>query len=545
MDALAGAMMGRGESNRWDRHKMITTYYQYASEDVSIVVACLRRAGWRLGLFGWILSILALNVPLRAQSRPSNGAAERDASDGKGAGGSSLADLLLSDAERKMAQQRATARPTSVARSLPEVGDEEMQALGIRRLASKHLILYTDLPSDPFVDEIPQIFDLAVVQWAEYFEIPQSQVEDWKIAGSLIRDRAKFKRSSLWAEDLPPFLHGFQRGRQFWAYEQESAYYRRHLVLHEGVHGFMFDNLGGAGPTWYREGVAEYLATHQWNAGKLRIAYMPRTREEVPYWGRIRVLRREYAAGRPLMLGQIMRFTDQAPLKVDTYAWSWAVVAFLDGNLRYQKEFRKLKKHVRNDSAFFTREFETALRPESRELDEEWQLFIANIDYGYDFRRNAVRYQNGVELPSGGRSITISTDWGWQSSGIRMEKGKKYLIRAKGRFRVQQHPENWWSEPGGITIEYANGLPLGVLLGNIRRDEPLPGAASLVHPIRIGLGRRVTAGGDGTLYFRINESAGGLSDNTGQITVTVTEDTGSGSDTADSKERGLSASPLK
>ena len=35
--------------------------------------------------------------------------------------------------------------------------DEALSALGIRQLKSKHhLILYTDLPRDPFVDEIPE-----------------------------------------------------------------------------------------------------------------------------------------------------------------------------------------------------------------------------------------------------------------------------------------------------------------------------------------------------------------------------------------------------
>lgn len=472
-------------------------------------------------LRGWwpVLIVACMFMPAQAQDTAVDAAPAAKESK------KSLADLLLSETERAMLQKRKPEIGEG-AGELPKVDADVLRDLGIRRLESNHLILYTDLPSDPFVDEIPQVFDLAVAQWAEYFEIPEEKYKGWQVAGSLIRNKERFQTSQLLPLDLPPFLHGYSRGRQFWVYEQESPYYRRHLVLHEGVHGFMFDKLGGAGPPWYREGIAEFLATHKWKGGTLVVGYMPRSREEVPYWGRIRILRREYAGRRPLMLREVMRFSRDAHLKIEPYAWCWAAAAFLDGNLRYRSAFRKLKESVEDDSAFFTRDFETTLRGEAREIDEEWQLFVANMDYGYDFRRNAVRYQIGTQLEPEGRTVTVSTDLGWQSTGIRMEQGKNYTITSKGRFRVRQKPVDWWSEPGGITIQYENGMPLGVLLGNIRRDEPLPGAASLVNPIRIGLSRRVSAGGNGTLYLRINESADGLYDNSGQVSVHVAEQKG-------------------
>lgn len=440
----------------------------------------------------------------------------------------SLVDLLLTPEERKAMEAQAARRNRKVDPNLPDIDDATLQAFGIRKITSKHLIFYTDVLQankrpDPFVEEIPRLFDRAVVEWAKYFEVPEEDYKDWVIAGSLMQDKKKFQQAKLLPDDLPEFLNGYHRGRQFWVHEQDSHYYRRHLVFHEGVHGFMYDKLGGGGPPWYREGVAELLATHQWKNRQLRVGYMPYNKEEVPYWGRIKALKNEYRNGRPLMLRQVMEFDEKAHLQVESYAWCWAATAFLDGHLSYQKPFRELRKNVKDETPFFSRGFEAALRAQARELDEEWQLFIANVDYGYDFRRNAVRYQFGTPLRDGQRTIAINTNLGWQSTGIRMEEGKEYLIAAKGKFTVQRAPKKWECEPGGITIEYANGMPLGMLLGNIRRDEPLPGAAGLVRPIRIGLSRRVRAAGNGTLYLRVNEKAGGLADNQGQITVKVVD----------------------
>ena len=102
-------------------------------------------------------------------------------------------------------------------------------------------------------------------------------------------DKARFAAAGLLADNLPPFQSGYSRsdGKQFWLLEQPSDFYRRELLLHEGTHCFMFTVLKGAGPPWYKEGMAEYLGTHRWQDGRLTLGYMPRSREEVPYWRRI------------------------------------------------------------------------------------------------------------------------------------------------------------------------------------------------------------------------------------------------------------------
>ena len=51
------------------------------------------------------------------------------------------------------------------------------------------------------------------------------------------------------------FPTGYCNGWEFWLLDQTSDYYRRHLMLHEGTHGFMITQLGGA-PNFDPEGLA-------------------------------------------------------------------------------------------------------------------------------------------------------------------------------------------------------------------------------------------------------------------------------------------------
>ena len=115
---------------------------------------------------------------------------------------------------------------------------------------------------------------------------------------SLIDDPARFEAAGLLPSDLPKFLNGFTRQNECWLYNQTSPYYRRHLLLHEGVHGFMFTLLGRNAPPWYMEGMAELLATHRWQDGKLELPYFPKRPDEVPKLGRIEIVQKDFA-GRP------------------------------------------------------------------------------------------------------------------------------------------------------------------------------------------------------------------------------------------------------
>ena len=61
-------------------------------------------------------------------------------------------------------------------------------------------------------------------------------------------------------------------------------------------------------------------------------------------------------------------------------------------------------------------------------------------------------------------TVSVAADRGWQSSGVRVDAGKSYRLRAAGRYQVADRPQPWPCEPGGVSIRYYRGRPLGILL---------------------------------------------------------------------------------
>ena len=165
----------------------------------------------------------------------------------------------------------------------------------IRRLTSTHLTLYTDLPSSPEVDALPQLFDQAFPQWCAYFGIDPAQHANWRVRGYLMCSREAFAAAGFIPGNLPDFASGYSISDSIWCLDQSSEYYRRHLLLHEGTHAFMHSLVGGVGPAWYAEGMAELLATHLLVDGKLKLNYFPTVRVEVSKWGRIEIVQTDYA----------------------------------------------------------------------------------------------------------------------------------------------------------------------------------------------------------------------------------------------------------
>lgn len=391
---------------------------------------------------------------------------------------------------------------------------------GIRQIASRHLTLHTDLPADPEVDALAGYFDQAFDQWCAYFGVDPAEHPDWHVHGYLMRSPERFRAAGLLPADLAEFATGFSQGRDLWMRDQTSVYYRRHLLLHEGTHSFMHTLAGGVGPPWYAEGIAELLATHRLEGGKLVLGDFPASPDEVSKWGRIEVVQSAYAAQRAKTLAGVFDYRGTLHGDIESYGWCWAAAAFLENHPRYRDRFRTLHRHVADGD--FGGRVERLFAEDRARLDEDWQLFVANIDYAYDFARMEVEREAGAPLASGGQKVRVAADRGWQSSGVALVPGK-YRLRASGRYQVAGGEPPWTSEPGGVTIEYYHGRPLGILLAAVRDDDPSPsGLTGLLKPTVVGLGTTLEVKRPGTLYFRINDSAGSLADNDGSATVEIT-----------------------
>ena len=244
----------------------------------------------------------------------------------------------------------------------------------------------------------------------------------------------------------------------------------------------MYLLLGTGGPPGYMEGMAELLATHHWQDGQLSVAYFPAHPEEVQQHGRIEIIRNALAAGHRRGLDDVLMMRGLTVIDNDIYGWSWGLAAFLDGHPRYRDRFRTLHQFLRG--ADFEAEFRRLYAADWDQLNAEWQAFVTALDYGYDFERMAIDFRAGRPLAAGDGRATIDVEHGWQSTGLRLEAGKTYDLSASGRYQLAHEPKVWWCEPGGVTIRYYHGQPLGILLAAIDPDRsrtlrPIPSRQTL------------------------------------------------------------------
>jgi hypothetical protein len=404
--------------------------------------------------------------------------------------------------------------------------DSRLRSLGIAAIQSKRLKLYMDGSLDR-VKSIGPAVDALHDALVEYFGPlpPARDGSEFAATGYLMTDKQRFRSAGLLSDDLPPFLNGRHRDLEFWVNEQETDYYRRHLILHEFTHCFMYSLEGVEIPPWYAEGMAELFGTHEVDAaGHYHFRVMPDRLDHFEGHGRIPLVRSEIAANRWKSLEDVERIRVKEFLQTTAYAWSWAACAFLDGHPRYSRKFRQLGRHTTGG------DFQPALRKlflDSRDdLRTEWALFTHELQYGFDLSRAAIQFQPGKPLEGNGasRSFEIAADRGWQSGGVLVRAGLEYEVTAAGEVTLATMPKPWISQPQGVSIMYSEGHPIGLLLAAIHREPAVEGAEeSMLNQIVVGRATRFTAPISGTLYFRINDRWNSLADNDGHYRVTVRE----------------------
>ena len=399
--------------------------------------------------------------------------------------------------------------------------DRKLAEAGIHKYVSKRLLLYTDIAPEA-ARPLPPLLDRIYDAWEEYFGPmpPDREGTGFQMTGYIMANPKLYQQAGLLPENLPHFQHGRHRGAEFWINDQKDDYYRRHLMLHEGTHCFM-TYMPGAKPgeiVWYFEGMAELFATHTTENDVLsRFRILPGDRDRFAGLGRIRMIQDDRGDDRLPSLTEILDLGPNDFARHDeSYAWSWALCKFLDAHPRYRDRFRSLYDHMR--SSRFRAKFDDLFRDDEHDLKQEWLLFADTLVHGYDVERAAVDFRPGKPLrKSAETTCTIIAGRGWQSGGVAVEKGVAYVITAEGRFTLADKPKPWVSDAGGVTIRFAGGRPLGILLATVRTDDP----REMLKANAVGRGAELTAVTGGTVYFRINDFWNELADNTGQITVRI------------------------
>ncbi|MBX3448525.1 MAG: hypothetical protein KF777_03145 [Planctomycetaceae bacterium] len=401
----------------------------------------------------------------------------------------------------------------------------KLRQAGIETYSSRRLILHTDSPN-PQIAKIPAMVDQLIdTLMEELGPLPlATDGSELQLTGYLIVQQDRFRNAGLIPEVLPSFDHGRHRGYEFWLNDQPTDFYREHLVFHECVHCYMTADPTLQFPAWYLEGMAELFATHVGPTeedASIRFGVLPTSRETSPGWGRIKLIREAVDTGRSVPLAEILRFPAERFRQTDAYAWSWAICYFLNRVPATHERFHELITVPTND-------FEASLLSRFGEdelaLARSWEVFVRTIDYGYDLERGwfAGGDFSGTtpSSPSGG--ITVEAATGWQSTGIPVKRGQRLHLTAIGQVELNRTTRPWISEPRGISREYADGQPIGRLLGWICPAAPVtewrPGR---LPTFAIGDGSKVECEDDGILCLRINDHWNDLANNSGAYQVQI------------------------
>ena len=156
------------------------------------------------------------------------------------------------------------------------------------------------------------------------------------------------------------------------------------------------------------------------------------------------------------------------------------------------------------------------------QLRQQWTAVLTELEYGYDPSRGMLLFSRDAQPLATQVACQIQAQRSWQASGIQVQSGATIKLLAEGDYIVGQEPKPWRCQPDGVTLEYYRGQPLGKLLMAVAAPvEHEPDYAVPLSSMPVGSGGTFVVPKSGELQFRINETSGGLSDNSGTITITV------------------------
>jgi hypothetical protein len=354
---------------------------------------------------------------------------------------------------------------------------------------------------------------------------------DWRCFGCLVVDRERFRTAGLLPDTLPPFENGFCDRNRFWLMDQSNPAYRRHLLLHEGVHAFTLTLRELATPVWYNEGIAEYLATHRLERGangglRFVLTPLPAQPDDVEQLGRIEKLR-ELRSERGLpALDTVLALPVGRHGAIADYAASWAAVAMLANHPAYARGFAALERGPLGPD--FNARLAALPGWDPARAARDYAAFIDDIDYGWDFSRMAIDWSPGLPLT---RRVTLAVDasQGWQNPGVAAAAGRRYAFTATGRVglgsvtdAISRTVTPLESEADGISLEWYRGQPTGRLLIGQWVERSAEGEPPRFVVLASGAQGELTAAADGPLFLRLNGPPGRLAARNGTISVAVT-----------------------
>jgi len=405
----------------------------------------------------------------------------------------------------------------------PALNVAELEAAGLKVYRSRHLVLISDAPAEQ-CQELPLLVDRFVVALQQLLGplAPAADGAEFQVTGYLMEARERFQRAGVLPEGDFVIRHGRHLGYQFWMNNQPADYYRRHLLLHEVVHCYLMCEHGmqDIPPLWYTEGVAEMLATHRLQP--LQFGILPEQLNGFEGWGRITELRRRGAAGQGageegVLLDDVLNPASRIFLSDLRYAQAWGLVWLLRNHPELQGQFAGLFR-VRTRAEFDV--VTSAVSAEQlQRLGVVWQLMLDSWEEGFDPERSfpplAPEWRLWPTVSSVGQRLEVQAERGWQPSGYWFDRATRVRLSAGGRCVLQPAGAGglraWEAEPAGITIDYAQGRPLGELQVLLVPRKPVV----LPRRISVGAGAELEVAAGTELWLRINDFEGQRRGNSG------------------------------
>lgn len=409
--------------------------------------------------------------------------------------------------------------------TLVEVNRERVEAAGLQWSESQHLILIHEPSLAEELSDWGEVFDQAVEQWVDFFQASPGRFADWQVTCFHVLDRAKFDKAGLYppaselpGDELPP--GGWAYGNQVWLNQHPGTYYNRHQLLHEGTHCFCYYNYGTLGPPWLAEGLAEYLALHRWQDGQLEMAARVSNKEEIEYWGRVKLVQDAWFDGQPLALDQVLALKPADFPATESYAWSWVAVSLFANHPQLKHEFHQVLQDLpRQNVASWNQQLLRAVPLDAEQLEVQWQVDVSEMQYGFDFEKTAIQWTNVDANLSQPWKMNVPADGAWHQSPFELSAGV-WKMTVTGQFRITDEGQPVISGPDGISLAYAQGARLGMVQCAVPGENGLlKRSSSLTRPMNAGSEFELTIAQPRQVFFRVNDDPSQLGDNQGQVTV--------------------------
>ena len=398
--------------------------------------------------------------------------------------------LVVKAVEIELQNERNADVMQRVARTLKynRLSDAPSSARDVR---SQHFLLHTDISDregQMLLDKLETMIDLV----SQYYRRPSRGV----IECYVVRDVSNWPQETIPENARAKILEpagvtltrslGKQRRTIVFSCDDHRT------VQHEAIHAYCQQTFGSTGPTWYSEGMAEMGA--YWKQGQLEVDIQP---------GVI-----NYLTNAPpkkmldiVAAGQVTGDSWQA------YAWRWALCHLLANNPNYSDRLKGLGVAMMSGRKA---SFEATYGDVAEHISFEYDQFVKNFGNGYRADLSAWQWNVKPKKLFGKQATAkVLAQLGWQATGVLVEQGKSYDVAADGTWQI--------TEAGEMLSGDGNVAGSGKLTGAIFKDFKLSKSFDL------GEKETFVAAQDGQLFLRCHDAWTELSENSGELTVTIEE----------------------